>query len=81
MSNILITGAYGQLGSELKEISNKFPQFTFYFTDADTLDICNKEAVNDFITNNKINYLINCAAYTAVDKAEDEPELCTKNKL
>lgn len=78
MSNILITGAYGQLGSELKEISKKFPQFTYFFTDADTLDICNKEAVNDFIANNKINFLINCAAYTAVDKAEDEPGLCAK---
>lgn len=78
MSNILITGAYGQLGSELKELSAKYPQFNFFFTDADTLDICNKEAVSDFVSNNGINYLINCAAYTAVDKAEDEAELCAK---
>ncbi|MFZ4456491.1 MAG: dTDP-4-dehydrorhamnose reductase [Bacteroidales bacterium] len=78
MSNILITGAYGQLGSELKVASEYFPQFAYFFTDADTLDICNKEAINDFVVKNKINYIINCAAYTAVDKAETDSELCYK---
>ncbi|WP_243347549.1 dTDP-4-dehydrorhamnose reductase [Parabacteroides sp. FAFU027] len=78
MSKILVTGANGQLGSELQELSAKYPQFTFLFTDVDALDICDKEAVSDFIAANGINYLINCAAYTAVDKAEDEPEFCAK---
>ncbi|MDD2797711.1 MAG: dTDP-4-dehydrorhamnose reductase [Bacteroidales bacterium] len=78
MKNILITGAYGQLGSELKVASEYFPQFAYFFTDADTLDICNKEAINDFVVKNKINYIINCAAYTAVDKAETDSELCYK---
>jgi len=78
MSNILITGAYGQLGSELKELSENYPQFTFFFTDADTLDICDKAAINSFVSENGINYILNCAAYTAVDKAESDGELCYK---
>lgn len=78
MKNILITGGNGQLGSELKEASQFLTQFGYFFTDVDTLDICNKEAVNDFVTKNKINYIINCAAYTAVDKAETDSELCYK---
>ncbi len=78
MSNILITGAYGQLGSELKELSDNFPQFSFFFTDADTLDICDKEAVNSFVVENGITYILNCAAYTAVDKAESDSTLCFK---
>ena len=76
MTKILITGANGQLGSELKELSNKYPQYEFIFTDVDELDICNKTAVFDFVSNEKPNFIVNCAAYTAVTKAETDSELC-----
>jgi len=72
MKTILITGAYGQLGSEMTVISENFPQHTFIFTDADTLDITNEEELQKFFTANTIDYIVNCAAYTAVDKAEDD---------
>lgn len=75
MSNILVTGANGQLGSELKDLSSLYPNDTFIFTDVAELDICNHMAVKEFIVNNCINTIINCAAYTAVDKAESELEL------
>lgn len=75
-NNILITGAYGQLGSELKEVSKGNDNFIFYFTDADTLDITDIDAIDTFVREHHIKYIINCAAYTAVDKAEDDSELC-----
>ena len=75
MSKILVTGANGQLGSELKDLLSLYPNDTFIFTDVAELDICNHMAVKEFIVNNCINTIINCAAYTAVDKAESEPEL------
>ena len=75
MNNILVTGGNGQLGSELKEIAQNFPGHSFFFTDVKDLDITNHGAVAGFIQSNKINVIINCAAYTAVDKAESEPEL------
>ncbi len=78
MSNILVTGANGQLGSELRElVAQSAPnteQHCFYFTDKATLDITQKNAVNNFCLANEIEVIINCAAYTAVDKAEEEPE-------
>jgi len=75
--NILVTGAYGQLGSELKRaVADHEGNLKFFFTDADTLDITNIEALDVYVKANNINYIINCAAYTAVDKAEDESELC-----
>jgi len=74
--SVLITGANGQLGCELQQIIPLYPQFRFFPTDIDTLDICDKQAIERFIVNNCINYIINCAAYTAVDKAEDEIDLC-----
>jgi len=70
---ILITGCKGQLGSEL---SCMFPEA--FLTDNDELDITDEIAVRKFVEENSINSIINCAAYTAVDKAEDEPEQCTK---
>ncbi len=73
MSNVLVTGALGQLGSELKELINE--DDTFYFTDRKNLDICDSEAVKKYIDRHKISTIINCAAYTAVDKAEEEKEL------
>ena len=73
---ILITGANGQLGCELQQLVPLYPQFRFFPTDIDTLDICDKEAIESFLDKNRMNYIINCAAYTAVDKAEDEIDLC-----
>lgn len=75
MNNILITGSNGQLGSELREISPNYPNNNFFFTDVKQLDITNHKAVKEFVQINKINVIINCAAYTAVDKAESEFEL------
>lgn len=75
MNNILVTGGNGQLGSELKEIAPNHQDYNFLFTDVKQLDITNHTAVKEFIEINNINYIINCAAYTAVDKAESEPEL------
>lgn len=75
LKNILITGANGQLGSEIRRNSKKY-SFNFIFTDVDLLDITNEDAVEKFVKDNNINYIINCAAYTAVDKAEDDIELC-----
>jgi dTDP-4-dehydrorhamnose reductase len=75
MNNILLTGANGQLGSEIKALAPKYANYNFLFTDAKALDITNKEAVQNYLTNNNINTIINCAAYTAVDKAESEPAL------
>ena len=73
MANILITGAGGQLGSELKK--RFWGKEGIFYTDREELDITDEQAVRSYITNNQINLVINCAAYTAVDKAEDEPIL------
>ena len=78
MKNILVTGAYGQLGNEVRILSANYPQYNFMFTDVDSLDICDKDELIDFVTGNDIRYIINCAAYTAVDKAEDDAQLCEK---
>ena len=78
MKNILVTGAYGQLGNEVRILSANYPEYNFMFTDVDSLDICDKDELIDFVTGNDIRYIINCAAYTAVDKAEDDAELCEK---
>ncbi len=74
--NILVTGCNGQLGTELQKIANAEHQW--FFTDVDTLDICDKTAVERCFADNNIDACINCAAYTAVDKAEDEPELAER---
>ena len=73
MLKILITGSNGQLGSELRKISGEFPAFRFIFTDVDELDITNADILAEFIEHNAIDVVINCAAYTAVDKAESDP--------
>ncbi|HKI90434.1 MAG TPA: dTDP-4-dehydrorhamnose reductase [Draconibacterium sp.] len=75
---ILVTGAYGQLGSELKELVEKYPVWTFLFTDVDTLDITNENAVQNYFQENQPAFVVNCAAYTAVDKAESDRELAQK---
>ncbi|MEA5006267.1 MAG: dTDP-4-dehydrorhamnose reductase [Rikenellaceae bacterium] len=74
MAGTLITGANGQLGKSLRKIADKMPGKLF-FTDIEELDICNRDAVNDYIKSGDIDLIINCAAYTAVDKAEDEPDM------
>ena len=71
MPNILVTGSKGQLGSEIEALSSNY-DYNFFFTDRDELDITNQEAIEGFIENNKIDTIINCAAYTAVDRAEDD---------
>ena len=78
MKNILITGANGQLGNEMRVLSAENPEYTYFFTDVAELDICNEQAILDFVKANQINVIVNCAAYTAVDKAEESIELCTK---
>ena len=75
---ILVTGANGQLGNEMQLLAKENPQHIYFFTDVQELDICNKDAVWNFIGSNKIEMVVNCAAYTAVDKAEDNDELVRK---
>ena len=75
MAIIIITGANGQLGNELKVVSKKFYGYDFIFTDIDTLDITNPEQTSDFINKSKPDWIINCAAYNLVDKAESETEI------
>ncbi len=69
---ILVTGAYGQLGRVLNELSGKFPFWQFVFTDLDVFDVTDEIVVQDFFRKNSPNFVINCAAYTAVDKAETD---------
>ena len=76
--NILVTGSNGQLGSEIKDLAANYADFNCYFTDSIDLDICNSGTLEHYIKDNKIEAVINCAAYTAVDKAEQEAELAEK---
>lgn len=71
---VLVTGANGQLGQALKSISGNYPQIDFIFGASSDLDITNKENCEEVFSKIKPNYCINAAAYTAVDKAESEPE-------
>lgn len=75
---ILITGAYGQLGNELNVLQENYPEWKFVFTDVDTLDITNGEAIHQCFAENNFDFVINCAAYTAVDKAESDNETAAK---
>ena len=77
MLNILVTGSNGQLGSEIQELSSHFP-YTFFFTCKEKLDITNEHTLHSFIEAHAIHAIINCAAYTAVDKAESEEALADK---
>ena len=74
MKNILVTGAKGQLGQALQSISDRYPDFSLLITDREELDITNAAAVNDFFEQNNVYAVVNCAAYTAVDKAEQDEE-------
>ena len=78
MKKILITGANGQLGNEMRVLSAENKEYNYFFTDVAELDICDAKAILDFVKANDINVIVNCAAYTAVDNAEDNVELCTK---
>jgi dTDP-4-dehydrorhamnose reductase len=75
---ILVTGAYGQLGNELKELAPAYPDWAFLFTDVDSLDITSENEVEAFFEKEKPGFVINCAAYTAVDKAESDSENAKK---
>ena len=77
MFNILVTGSNGQLGRELHELSESYP-YTFWFTCKEDLNITDEHAIQSFIERHAINVIINCAAYTAVDKAENDQELADK---
>ncbi len=72
MKTVLVTGANGQLGKSIHRIASNYPELKFIFTDVADLDITNSEAVDVFFQSNKMAYCINCAAYTNVDKAEEE---------
>lgn len=75
---ILITGANGQLGNEMRVLAEENAQHEYIFTDVQELDICNEQAVNTFVKENGVEVIVNCAAYTAVDKAEDDEAFADK---
>ncbi len=72
--NILITGANGQLGNEMRLVS-KHSTHRYFYTDVDELDITDINAIRIFVKDYAINVIVNCAAYTNVDKAEDDKEM------
>ncbi len=82
--NILITGSNGQLGNEMRVASGSHPKHTYFFTDivesegVETLDITDKTAVAAFVERNRIDLIVNCAAYTNVDKAEEDEATAMK---
>ena len=76
--NILITGCNGPLGNEMQLLEGSHPQHTYFNTDVAELDITDQDAIEAFVNDNQIDGIDNCAAYTAVDKAEENEELCTK---
>jgi dTDP-4-dehydrorhamnose reductase len=82
--NILVTGANGQLGNEMRVLSAAHPKHQYFFTDVVsaeqtyTLDICDKTAVSAFVTEHAIDLIVNCAAYTNVDKAEEDEATALK---
>lgn len=76
MKHILITGSKGQLGNEIKALSENVDDCEFFFTDIEELDITDRKAIYSFVEQHHISIIVNCAAFTAVDKAEQNPELC-----
>ena len=75
--NILVTGSNGQLGNEIR-VLDEADKDNFIFTDVEELDITDSKAVSDFFQNNKIDLIINVAAYTNVDKAETDQDIAKK---
>lgn len=78
MAVLLITGANGQLGNEMRCIADRDNINSYIFTDVEELDITNFSDICNFVEIHKPDFIINCAAYTAVDKAEDDSEICAK---
>ena len=78
MTTILVTGANGQLGNEMRNMARVDQTRRYIFTDVQELDITDLVQVQKFLTENPVDFVVNCAAYTAVDKAESEIELCRK---
>lgn len=78
MKKIVVVGAYGQLGLCIQEQSNAYPALDFLFLDSKSLDVSSAKQVETLFKNTPFDYCINCSAYTAVDKAEDEKELAYK---
>jgi dTDP-4-dehydrorhamnose reductase len=74
--NILITGCNGQLGNEMQLLESQYPRYQWYNTDVQELDISNQQAIEQFVAAHEIDGIVNCAGYTAVDKAEENEELC-----
>lgn len=74
MKNILVTGANGQLGQSLKQLAGNYPEFNLLFTDYEDLDITDAAALDAYFAGQQIDACINCAAYTAVDKAESDED-------
>lgn len=75
---VLVTGSNGQLGSEIKDLASDYGNLNIFFKDLPELDICNFNELEKFVKTNKISSIINCAAYTAVDKAETENNIAHK---
>ena len=75
---IVVTGANGQLGRSIRRLSVERRELDFIFTDIDSLDIGNRDAVLAFAETHPVDFIVNCAAYTAVDKAEEEEEQCRR---
>lgn len=78
MKNILVTGANGQLGNEMRVVSAEQEQLVYHFTDVAELDICDLDAIECFVADHAIDCIVNCAAYTNVNKAEEDTSLCDK---
>ena len=76
MKNILVTGCNGQLGNEMQLLAAGHPEFNYFFTDVKELDITDEKAVKSFVSMHEIDCIVNCAAYTAVDKAESDEAFC-----
>src|SRR5690606_35122715 len=74
MIDVLVTGANGQLGKSIQELNDHDANIKFTFTSSQELDITNQNLVNSFFLKGNYDYCINCAAYTAVDKAQTEQE-------
>ncbi len=75
METILVTGSNGQLGNEIRCLSEQYPDYHFIFTDVEELNITDYQQIDQFFKDNPIHFIINCAAYTSVDKAEQETDL------
>jgi len=75
MTTILVTGSNGQLGNEIRCLSGQYPSYNFIYTDVEDLNITDYQQIDQFFKTNNIQYVINCAAYTAVDKAEQDTDL------